>query len=152
MFRLLKKWSLLQGSDRSMFFKIVCLTGLVRIIVLTLPFKWIARYLGWQGSESPYAEDSAKLEVSQNIGRAIEIISRHSLWESKCLVQAITGKLLLRNRSIENTLYLGVKINEKNRLIAHAWLRVGPEIITGVIGMGEFTTVARFADRLEHKK
>ena len=151
MFRLLKKWSLLPWPDRFMFFKIFCLTGIVRAIILILPFKWVAGYLGEQCMESLDEEEFAKLEVSQKIGRAIEMINRHTIWESKCLVQAITGKILMRNRGIDNTLYLGVKKNEKNELVAHAWLRVGPAIITGRSGTEGFTTVACFADCLFHK-
>lgn len=146
MARLLKKWLELPEADRILFIKIFCLAGMVRVAILIAPFKWLARYLGRQGFASADEADTSKLAEAQRIGRAIEVVSRHTPWESKCLVQAITGKLLLKNRGIANTLYLGVRKNEKNQLIAHAWLRVGPLIITGGSGMPGFQSVSWFGD------
>lgn len=152
MFRVLKKLSQLSRTDFFLYLKVFCLTGFVRMFILILPFKWIAKYLGDQGTESPREEDPVKLEASRKIGRTIERISRHTVWESKCLVQAITGKILLRQIDIANTLYLGVRKNEKNELLAHAWLRVGSAVITGRQVMKEFKTVSCFGDFSNYKK
>jgi len=152
LFKALKKLSQLSGADFFLYLKVFCLTGFVRMLILMLPFKRIAKYLGNQGEESPREEDPVKMEASQKIGRAIERISRHTVWESKCLVQAITGKVLLRQLDIANTLYLGVRKNENNELLAHAWLRVGPVIITGKRVMEGFKTVSCFGDLSNRKK
>lgn len=152
MLRVLKKTFRLSGGDFFLYLKVLILAGFVRICILVLPFKWIARYLGSQGAESPYVEEAVKLAASRKIGRVIEGVSRHTLWESKCLVQGITGKLLLRKIKIANTLYFGVRKDEKNKLIAHAWLRVGPIVITGQGMVEEFKIVACFGDINNYKK
>lgn len=146
MFRLLKKWFHLSRADRCMFLHVLCLTGILRAFVIMLPFKWIARYLGKQGMNSPAEENVVKLEAAQKIGRAVEIVSRYTPWESKCMVQAITAKVLVRKRGIANTMYFGVRKNKKNGLVAHAWLRVGPAIITGNCSVEEFKVVSLFGD------
>jgi hypothetical protein len=132
--RNIQKWLHLPKSDRSLFLQVFCLTGLVRAAVLVLPFRWIAVFLGEQGVESSYQLGSLEKEAGRKIGRAILRVSRHTPWESKCLVQAITGKILLRRRGINNTLYLGVNKESKGKMTAHAWLRAGDMIITGNMG------------------
>ena len=91
-------------------------------------------------------EDLAKLEVASRIGRMVEMVSRYTPWESKCLVQAIVGKMMLRQCGIANTLYLGVGRDKGNSLMAHAWLRCGGLVITGRQGRERFTIVGKFAD------
>ncbi|GBF33820.1 hypothetical protein DCCM_2931 [Desulfocucumis palustris] len=96
--------------------------------------------------ESAMKEDIIKLETAGRIGRVVETVSRYTPWESKCLVQAIVGKIMLRRRGINNTLYLGVGRDEGKSLVAHAWLRCGEMIITGSQGRERFAAVGKFAD------
>lgn len=122
------------------------LLGIVRLLVLIMPFRHIAPYLGKHMVESPYSGPRDYAFV-RRVKWAIDIMSRHTPWESKCLVQAITGKILLRHRRLDNTLYLGVARDQDSALEAHAWLRSGSYAVTG--GCGEaFTIVAKFADTL----
>ena len=90
--------------------------------------------------------ENTEIGFMRRLSWAIELMSRYTPWESKCLVQAITGKLFLRQRRIENTLYLGVAKTQEESLIAHAWLRSGDDIVTGVCDSKEFTVVAKFTD------
>lgn len=53
---------------------------------------------------------------------------------------------MLSTRKVSSTLYLGVARDKEKKLIAHAWLRSGKDIITGANEMEEFTEVARFAN------
>ena len=91
-------------------------------------------------------EDITKLEVARKIGEVVDTVSRSTPWESKCLVQALVVKIMLRRRGIANTLFLGVGKDEENSLVAHAWLRCGETIITGGKGRQWFTVVGKFAD------
>ena len=74
-------------------------------------------------------------------------MSRHTFWESQCLVKAIAAMKMLERRQIESTLYLGTAKDENGNLIAHAWLRSGPFYITGVEAMEKFTVVSKFAKK-----
>ncbi len=140
------KFFALSWRDQRLFMEAFCLTGVVRLTILLLPFRWLAPFLGKHMMESPTKEGVVKLAAAQRIGRVVETVSRYTPWESKCLVQAIVGKIMLRQRGINNTLYLGVGRNEGKSLVAHAWLRCGERIITGGRGRERFAMVGKFAD------
>lgn len=125
---------------------IFILTALVRAAILLLPFAWLARFLGKGMAESCPDLPPDKLPAVRRLGRAIARVSAHTPWESKCLVQAIVGKILLRRLGLPNTLYLGVGRDEKNAMIAHAWLRCGDVYVSGGAGREQFTVVGKFAD------
>lgn len=61
-------------------------------------------------------------------------------WNGKCLVQALSGKLLLRRVGLPGTIYLGIKKND-GKLKAHAWLISGDHFVSGKEGHKEFTVV-----------
>lgn len=92
------------------------------------------------------ADDPGKVEYIRRIGWAIGAVSRYTPWESKCLVQAIVAKLLLRRQLLPNTLYLGVANGDAGKLVAHAWIRTGTRVVTGGYGLDAYTIVATFAD------
>lgn len=135
-------------SDKLFLLYIFVLLGIVRLVLLIVPFRRIAPLLGAHMVESPYDDMSENIYV-RRVGWAVAIISRHTLWESKCLVQAVTGKILLRHYCLSNTLYLGVAKDENRNMIAHAWLRSGDIVATGNLGAQKFTIVSKFADNFE---
>jgi hypothetical protein len=96
-------------------------------------------------AESP-KDDPGNRSYIWRVGWAIAVMSRYTPWESKCLVQAVTAKLLLRRYRLHNTLYLGVARDPEKKMIAHAWLRTGEWMVTGAHRSGEYTIVASFAD------
>lgn len=97
---------------------------------------------GWVATGRP-----GEREYISRIGWAIRAVSGRTPWESKCLVQAITGKVMLRRKRIHNTLYLGVAKDGDNKMQAHAWLRVGGQVLTGGGFVdNSYTVVAMFAD------
>ena len=146
MLRKVKNFFCLSWWEQWLFLEAFCLAGAVRLAILLLPFRWLAPFLGKQMRESPMKEDFEKLAAAKRIGKVVETVSRHTPWESKCLVQAIVGKVMLRQRGINSTLYLGVCRNDGKSLVAHAWLRCGETIITGGRSLGRFTMVGKFAD------
>jgi hypothetical protein len=143
----MRKWLKLSIEDRALYCKILMLTGIIRLIILVVPFRYISKYLGENGYESPMEIDQCEIEASTKIGSAVERVSKHTVWESKCIVQAVCAKLLLRKMGISNTLYLGVRKNEYGRLAAHAWLRAGNKIVTGKRYMEGYKAVYCFGDK-----
>lgn len=121
----------------------VCL-GWARLLVY-LPFYRVAPSLGSQMQETSYDLVPSAKAVVKNISHAIQIVSRYTFWESKCLVKAIAAWKMLQRRNIDCTLYLGTARDEAGKMIAHAWLRSGSLYITGVEQMGDFTVVGKFA-------
>ncbi|MDJ1173966.1 lasso peptide biosynthesis B2 protein [Roseofilum capinflatum] len=134
-----------QPSHRKMaFLEAFLWLGLARGCVLLFPFRWIAPYLGGLNQET--SEDGiqpAEQAVVEQIAWAIATSSRYTPWRSNCLAQAIAAKIMLRRRKIASTLYLGLKKNA-DKLEAHAWLRVGQEIITGGAIESQFKVISFF--------
>ncbi|UOE96356.1 lasso peptide biosynthesis B2 protein [Alkalihalobacillus sp. LMS39] len=127
------------------------LLGWARIIKL-VPFSKVAPTLGEHMNETSYTHDSKGKEVQMQVADTITIMSRYTFWESKCLVQAIAAMKMLKRRKIESTLYLGTGKDEGGNMIAHAWLRSGPYVITGSEGKEHFTVVATFAQKFVNQK
>jgi hypothetical protein len=120
-----------------------CLLGMARAIVLLIPVKRFASLLGRLHAETPAESTAREAAAAQRVGWAIRFASAYTPWESNCFAQAIAGKLMLRARRISSTLYLGVK-KERGELAAHAWLRVGPRIVTGGATQPQFTAISCF--------
>lgn len=122
------------------------LTGLVRFSILVIPFRYLSVILGEKSGNTSEEVEHDKLVKASKVGRVVETVSRHTPWESKCLVKAITAQLFLKILRIPNTLYLGVSHDpENNNMLAHAWLRCGQLILTGANERPGFKVVAQFA-------
>ncbi|ENQ3078088.1 lasso peptide biosynthesis B2 protein [Bacillus multifaciens] len=112
------------------------------------PFSKVAPTLGVPMNETSLSYNESNKFVLRDISEAIHIMSRHTFWESKCLVRAIAGMKMLERRQMESTLYLGTAKDENGNMIAHAWLRSGPFYITGAEEMKRFTVVSKFARKI----
>lgn len=113
----------------------------------SISFSKVAPTLGEQMKESSYELIAADKEILANVSRAINIMSRYTIWESQCLVKAMAAMKMLEKREIDSTLYLGTAKDENGGLIAHAWLRSGPFYITGAEVMDKFTVVSKFSKK-----
>jgi len=106
--------------------------------------------------ETPHTYDAIIEQQYRNqqieISKAVRWMSKHTLWESKCLVQAIAAMKMLERRKIESTLYLGTGKDDNGKMIAHAWLRSGSRIITGAEMMKRFTVVAIFGKEIQGER
>ena len=120
--------------------------GFARMILLTTEFKKIAPKLGRHMKTAPSETDAGQIFEAKNIGWAVSVMSRYTLWESKCLVQAIAAKFMLSRRKLKSTLYLGMAKDENGQLIAHAWIKSCGLTLTGG-GAGKFTVVSVFGDQ-----
>lgn len=131
----------LSRTERLMVIEAACLLGLARMLVITLPFRWVAKALTRKTPENEF-EMPQKLVVKT--AWAISRTSLYTPWKSNCLAKAIAGKYMLRRRRISNTLYLGVAKDEIGEFEAHAWLKCGETIITGGNQLDRYAIVAVF--------
>ncbi len=120
-------------------------------ILKGLPFSKVAPLLGVNMHETTHTVNRENLKIIKNVALAIQIMSRYTFWESKCLVRAIAGMKMLERRNIESTLYLGTARNEEGEMIAHAWLRSGNFFVSGSEGMKKYTVVGTFAKEVKYK-
>lgn len=140
---LLKKFLKSPGRDKLLFLSALTLSFFVKIIVFTIPLRWYSRFLVYSENISP-EHINCRFKTIQSIARAVNRCSRHAPWKTKCLVDAVTAKLLLQWHGIPSTLFLGVNKDEEKKLVAHAWLKCGEIFITGKKGYQKFTVVSSF--------
>ncbi len=124
------------------------LSGVIRFTILTMRFSWLAPLLGQHHKNyqlSPLVSQPM-LQRAWRIGRIVELTSRYTPWQSKCLVQAIMVRILLGYYRIPYVMHLGTRLtkNASAPMKAHAWVKVGPWIIVGREGHQAFTIVSSF--------
>ncbi len=130
--------------ERFLLIEAVSMLGIARAALRILPFRCIAKGVGKIMSEPSRSENTMNQSASEQIGWALETSSRYTPWQSRCLVQAIAAKLMLRRRRIKSELYLGVAKRSDGELTAHAWLRASNQEITGGYMQDEYTVLAMF--------
>ena len=146
----LRKLLALSWSDRFLLIEAWFDLGIARLALLTVPFKHIAPHLGRQlPPDHPIRDLPTIHPVARRIAWAIDVMSRHTPWESACLAQAVAGKHMLRRRGLSSRLFLGTRRDEAGGLAAHAWLQLGREIILGGGGRPTFTALSSFDDTPE---
>ena len=120
----------------------VCL-GCARFIVLTLPMRWYAAYLGAPNQPTGDLVNRETQQMAQRVAWIVAAIAPRTPWRSNCLARAIAAKVLLDRRGHASTLYLGVN-SVNSQMEAHAWLRCGQQIVTGDDERARFTPISLF--------
>lgn len=134
------------NNEKKLFFQAFIICGVARIIILLIPFNKIKKYIGRHNEESSFDIENSRYGLIKKIAWAVNTASVLTPWESKCLVKALTAQKMLKGNNIYSTLYLGVAKNGERDIIAHAWLRCGPMIVTGAQEMNNFKEIARFSN------
>ena len=116
-----------------------------RLGVWLVPFRRLAAHLGDEKAESPSTDIDQHRATAAQIGWAVRTLGRRLPWMSQCLVQAVAATWMLRRRRIASTLYLGVAKNADGQVNAHAWVRSGAQVLTGIEGHQEFKVVTTYA-------
>ncbi len=130
------------NNEKWMSIKIYIYTLFYRLCILWMPKPKLERMMGERGEESQTEETLENLKRAMRISTHVNRITEHTVWESKCLVRAMTARKLLKEEGIHSTLYLGVGKDE-GKMIAHAWLRCGQMYVTGGNGK-DYAMVAKF--------
>lgn len=112
-----------------------------------LPFRRIAAWLGTAGEETPAGAADHEILMAQEIGWAVSAVARQVLWDGRCLAQALAATGMLRRRGLEGTVSFGASRDDSAEFTAHAWLRLGPLMVTGGPGHEQFKTFTTFARR-----
>lgn len=116
-----------------------------KVALFVLPFRWIAPRLGRSVQEGPQRESADQLADARRIGWAVSLMARKLPWHSRCLVRAVTAKVMLQRRGLRSTLYLGVRREDGRKVSSHAWLRCGDMPLVGGLS-ADYTILATFAD------
>ncbi len=115
----------------------------VRFLMLFVKYKRYEDRLGERGVASFDVVEETQRLLLLKVRAAVVGVSNHTPWESKCMVQALATKWILKRYGIASTIYFGVMKDPENTgaLKAHAWLRVGEYIVTGKEGHMAFKVV-----------
>lgn len=132
------KFHCLPFHMKLMFPEALVLSAYYRFMILKMPFQRIAENIGISGHETAHTHSADK--IPEEVGKAVDIVCRHTPWESKCLVRALTARKMLTHRGYSCTLYLGVKMGDDKKMAAHAWLRCGDLYVIGGNGFGYAVT------------
>ena len=99
--------------------------------------------MGKRGVVSTEEISAEQFEMVKKVRNAVLSVSKNTLWESKCMVQALSAKWMLEKYNIPSTIYFGIMKDLENpsELKAHAWLKVGEYIATGREGHKSFKVV-----------
>ena len=135
----------IKGSslERKLFFKAFYYMLIIRYWMHKVKFSRYEKYLGERGEKASSSTVENQEEIIQTVRKVVKATSKNTPWESKCMVQAISCKWLLKKYGIETTIYFGVQNDTDNpsKLKAHAWLKLGEYVLTGREGHKGFKVV-----------
>jgi hypothetical protein len=140
MLHTLKRFVALPANRRAISIEAVIALGLARLLVLTVPIRWIARHLERRAARA-HAQPVEAGDVVREVGWAVRAAAPKTPWKSACLAQAIAGKWMLGRRRLHGTIRLGVAKDIDGNLHAHAWLCAGDTLLTGGAQVRRFKPV-----------
>lgn len=145
-----RKFLALSWKERFLLLEAFYYLGWARLTLLRVPFKRIAPRLGKQlKKEEIPSPDAPPTELANQVGWAVDVVSRRTPWESACLAQAMAGKFMLCRRGLSSLLYLGTKKDEFGEFVAHAWLQNGNKILLGGGGAETFVILSVFVEKAD---
>tara|TARA_R110002167_G_scaffold81044_3_gene222175 strand:- start:111 stop:599 length:489 start_codon:yes stop_codon:yes gene_type:complete len=123
-------------------------SGFIRASTYIFPFRIFSKALGlhYQNHTLSTVVTEQQRMLAWRIGKIVELATRATPWEAKCLVQAAMARTLLGYYHIPYVLHIGARITheESEPLKAHAWVKVGPRVIIGGGGLQAFGIVSTF--------
>lgn len=112
------------------------LLGIARILVLLLPFKYVAPLLG---KETQGDRQNTSIAAVTIVRLSINRSHHRTPWTSNCLAQSLAATWMLNRRRCATTTFLGVKRDANNQIIAHSWTMAGDMFVTGKRAHEKFT-------------
>jgi hypothetical protein len=133
------KFLAMRDADRLLLFEAIVMLGLARFIVFAFPFSFIVPWL----SRTPDNGGCDEI-LLVSIRQAVTMAARNIPWNAVCLPQAMAAKAMLARRGCGSSFHLGADLDTQGKLIAHAWLMAGDQIVVGGAGIAGVTPLTRF--------
>lgn len=137
----------LPGTRRRLLVEALIALLIARLAMFFLPFRRIAAWLGTPGAESSSTATAEQILTAEAVGRAVGIVGPRVPWDGRCLAQALAATWMLRRRGLEGTVSFGVCKSKSSGFEAHAWLRLGPCMVTGGPDHERYKVFTTFARR-----
>jgi len=109
----------------------VVISAWVKLCLTFFPFNRVMGWLGSQQTESSKEEEEQTLALRREIKSALSLCKKYAPWPTECYTMSLTGKLMLRRRHLNSTLYIGFKRDKSGLFLGHAWLRANDLYISG---------------------
>lgn len=138
-----KRWT---RVEKACFLPAWFLLGMSRLVILSIPFRYLAPLFGKQSGSSPWIPlvGSRSEARAFSIGRTVRRAAGYTSWKSNCFAQALAAGLLLRFCGIPYSMLFGIARNSGEAITAHAWVAAGRVPVTGGVSFGQFTVVGCF--------
>ncbi len=119
---------------------------LASFLRIAVPFRCYVPLFGKiQKHGIPKPEGERDKEIAA-VAQAISRGSRYLPLACRCLVQAMAAKTMLRIRKRKSVVFIGVAKDEKNELVAHAWVRCGKFYVCGAREKRGHTIIAVYSE------
>ena len=102
------------------------------MVCLVPPRNWRDRFDPLGGATATGSTAPALLEPIRRVRLAIARAARNIPTDPNCLPQALAARRMLLRRGIGSSLFIGVERDSDGPRRFHAWLKVGPEWVTGL--------------------
>lgn len=141
-----RSWRRRPLAEKLWFVPALLLLGLSRVALLVVPFRWISPRLGHNLRTAAVVPLAGHAETARalRIGHAIQAAARYTPWDSACLAQAMTARILLGLNRLPYALFLGAAKGPDSGLTAHAWVCTGRVAVTGGHGFTSYTVVGTY--------
>ncbi|OCC15629.1 hypothetical protein DBT_0980 [Dissulfuribacter thermophilus] len=127
----LSRFICLEPLEKRLFFLSLGWILFTRFALTIFPFKKTLALVESQAKK--YLKNPKATSGEISVARLAWLISRaaHIVPGSTCLVQALAGKIIFASQGINPKFHIGVNMQEKHDLEAHAWLTLDGEVILG---------------------
>jgi len=134
----------LSNREKWFFAQALLLIPFCQCCVKLLPFSTIIRLFKLKPCSSAGPIASQYKEDVEKVTWAIHVVQkRFSFIPGRCLAQALTAKILLARIGCKCTIFLGARLEDKQKLSAHAWTYCGDRVVTGGAGIGQHKELIR---------
>ena len=121
----------LRSDDRLLLAQTAVLLAIFRVVLWCAPFGYARKIAAGLGRRNV----RSNLDPHR-VAWATEA-SAHGIHVSNCLTKALSAHVLLTRSGIVSRIRVGVAKGDDGRVLAHAWLTVGEEVL---VGAGELRT------------
>jgi hypothetical protein len=129
--RKIKTFAEAPAAFKWIFVKAWFLSAFVKITLVFLPFNRVMKWKGRPGVETATAPDPGTDQYRRWVQSAMRLVALYTPWRSECYTQALTAKIILQQRGLPATIYIGFRKGSAGSYEGHAWLRSYDRIITG---------------------
>ena len=129
----------MEAGDRALLLEAAVALSVAQLLVLTTPFRRIARWL-----ESDRGTHDCDENFFIRLGSALGTAGRGLPWRIVCLPEAIAAKAMLRRRGYRSALHIGASVDSNGKLVAHAWVVTGGKAVVGGSDVRHVMPLARF--------